>query len=251
MHESGQLETAKPTIEAYNLVLKCIDRSSSTSAELGQRAEAVLRDMQKHYQPTRESYKAVIYAMANTGCMDRAEALFEEMLAASNGSVYDDVKPDIGCFHAMLVACRKGRDAERAMSILRRFEQGWDDTGALDHVQLSAISYNLVLACLADFGMATESDNMLKRMQEKGVVPTIVSYNTVLNAWANSGHPESVARATKLVEEMPPFLSPNQRTYTIWLKIIAASSGPNKTSEFQRVLVLMKSDGFSSRRGLK
>ena len=255
MYDSGQLDAVKPTIETYNLVLKCFDKSSSTIPEFGQRAVALIHDMQTHCKPNLESYKAAMYATANTGDIGRTEALFAELVDVSKRnrtSTHVDIalKPDIGCLHAILKACRTARNPERAMSVLHRWERGWEDSGALGNLALSAQAYNIVLACLADQGMATEADDLLIRMQQRGVSPTDVSYNTLLNAWANSGLPESVSRAEALVlGEMLTVMRPNLRTYTIWLKLIAASSVPDKQSQFEKVLAMMKKDGFRPVRG--
>ena len=65
----------------------------STSVKFGQRAEAVLRDMQTYYHPTLESYKAVMYAIANTGDISTAtlqtsgQATLESAVVTNDASI--------------------------------------------------------------------------------------------------------------------------------------------------------------------
>ena len=245
LYQSGRLETAKPTLLAFNLVLHCWSKSRSKDA--GERAEFILNEMfALKLQPTMESYKSVLSAFANTGQVDRAEAVLERLLDAYKGAQdaqsRQSLKPDILCFNAILQACRVARDADRAVGLLYSLEE-CNDMGILEDVKPTLITYNLVLASLASRGMGQQADSVLQRMRSRRIDPDVVSYNTVLNAWATSRQPESVTRADSLVQEEMD-VSPDAKTYMTWLKTITSSSLEDKREKTQHILELMKQDGF-------
>eukprot|EP00525_Craspedostauros_australis_P004642 CAMPEP_0198119364 /NCGR_PEP_ID=MMETSP1442-20131203/25329_1 /TAXON_ID= /ORGANISM="Craspedostauros australis, Strain CCMP3328" /LENGTH=159 /DNA_ID=CAMNT_0043777815 /DNA_START=1 /DNA_END=480 /DNA_ORIENTATION=- len=101
----------------------------------------------------------------------------------------------------------------------------------LNRCQPTIVTYNLVLACLASIGSGEKAQALLQYMDKRkgrrrGVAPGLVSYNTVLNAWANQGGAEAIVRAEYLIrEEMKEVgLKPDKWTYGTWLKCLANSS---------------------------
>ena len=80
---------------------------------------------------------------------------------------------------------------------------------SLDAARPDELTYGAVLHALAQAGMADEAESLLDALESSrgeeeggGVVPTLTIYNTVLNAWANSGRGVAPKRADALLERM-------------------------------------------------
>jgi pentatricopeptide repeat protein len=124
-------------------------------------------------------------------------------------------------------------------------------------LRLTLISYNLALSCLASRGLGAQAQDLLQRMRLRGVHPDVISINTVLNAWATSKLVDEtvVARVEALVDEevmgnskrsTSSTIVPNARTFSIWLKTIAASrlAVPDKRKKAEQVVLVMTKHGF-------
>lgn len=248
LHQSGGLETAKPTKQAYNLVLRSWAHSKHQDA--GDRAESLLRVMQSQYleegdsgvQPTMESYKWVLTAMSRKKDANHVEALFQELCGAyfATNKQKLDLKPDAACFNSVLVACRSTGDAERAQSFLSQIEN-WNDMEILD-TRPTVKTYNLVLACFASTGFALKAETLLQHMEERGICPDIVSYNSVIRACLNSPKIDTLSRVESLIRRM--LVSPDAMTFSMLLKTIASSTISNKGDRAAEVFKMMKLRGF-------
>jgi hypothetical protein len=82
-------------------------------------------------------------------------------------------------------------------------------------------------------GLAEESERLLQHMEERGIRSDVVSYNTIMNAWANSQHPDAATRVELLMGSMK--VRRDAMTYsTAWLKCIAASSLSNRMNQTEQ-----------------
>ena len=93
----------------------------------------------------------------------------------------------------------------------------------------------------------------LERMRRRGIVPDVVSFNTVLTAWSRSRLPEAGNRAEAiLTEKMTTTVPPDHMTYSIWLRTVVKSqtsdggqnNNNNKGAEAEKIVRLMKSNGL-------
>jgi pentatricopeptide repeat protein len=248
LYQSGRLDTAKPTRQAYTVVMR--SWAKSEHARAGDRAESLLREMQSQYlddgdtsaQPTVESYKWVLAAMSKTKPVAHVEALFQELFGAycTTNKQQHNLQPDTACFNAILVACRSAKEADKAQSFLSQIEE-WNDTGVLD-TKPTVITYNLVLACMASRGLALQAEDMLEHMVLRGIRPDAISYNTIMNAWANSKQVDAVPRVESLLARMK--LPPDAITFSTLLRTVAVSQLSDKADRGREVVDRMKQQGF-------
>lgn len=265
MYKDG-LNTAKPTRKAYNLVLKSWAQSTNkkNDPKAAKRSEALLRQLQSHYlkdgdpslQPSMESYKAVLTILSKQKQVAKLESLFDELFGAYCASTTNQQKaslrPDAGCVNALLFAYRSTNNASKAQQFISQLEE-WNDTNVLDS-KLSVQSYNLVLDCMAAKGLAEESTVFVFQhmLQDRGIEPDVVSYNTVMTAWARTRLPEAGSRVESLLEKMT--VPPDATTFSIFLRAVIKSNISSEQKEQKALSIVqhMNEHGFEpSARDLK
>ena len=199
---------AHPDFACYENVLFCWARS--VSEEAGERAEALLRDMQTRFntggkarKPTSKHFLAAIQAHANTGDGDQAEALFNQMYGEyMMGN--EPMRPDTQVFNAILFAWSVSSSpnaVDRAEKTLTRMLQHYE-SNELD-VKPKVASYNLVLSCWANSsaeGSAASAEELLREIEtlasngDGDLTPDHTSYEIVINAWKEAGNLEQAQR---------------------------------------------------------
>jgi len=263
--ESILRELENPDILSYNTVMNAFAEAGD-----GSRAEALFVKMlegcvrdQQHRQndnavvvafgvrPDVQTFSTVIKAWSRSkdpAAPERAEMLLKQMEDMSSdcghGNDWEKIRPNIVTYNTVLSSwARSGRpDAgERAESILEGMMMG---KNAPD-----VVSFNIVLNCWAKSnhelaaeraeaileGMLLEHQKSRQQRRSGGgelfPSPDIVSYNTVLNAWAKTGNWE---RAEKLFFERMlgstaggPGVKPDKKTIKIMLKAFDRSKHRN------------------------
>lgn len=200
---------ARPDFACNESVLFCWARSASEQA--GERAEALIRDMQTQFntgdnkarKPTSKHFLAAIQAHANAGTGDRAEALFHQMYGEyMMGN--ESMRPDTQVFNAILFAWSVSSSSsavDRAEKILTRMLQHYE-SNELDS-KPNVASYNLVLSCWANAsteGSAASAEELLREIEtlasngDGDLTPDHTSYEIVINAWKEAGNLEQAQR---------------------------------------------------------
>jgi hypothetical protein len=198
-----------PDFACHESVLFCWARS--TSEQAGERAEALIRDMQTRFntgdnkarKPTSKHFLAAIQAHANTGNGDRAEALFHQMYGEyMMGN--ESMRPDTQFFNAILFAWSVSSSTsavDRAEKTLTRMLQHYE-SNELDS-KPNIATYNLVLSCWANAsaeGSAASAEELLREIEtlasngDGDLTPDHTSYEIVINAWKEAGNPEQAQR---------------------------------------------------------
>ncbi|KAL7549589.1 hypothetical protein ACHAWF_012854 [Thalassiosira exigua] len=103
--------------------------------------------------------------------------------------------------------CKKR--AQEAESLLRNIVERHRRTGR-SSIKPDEVTYGAVLHAMAQAGLAPEAERILDSLEDGDdddneatkVVPSLTIYNTVLNAWANSGLFGAPRRAESLLERM-------------------------------------------------
>jgi hypothetical protein len=199
---------AHPDFSCYESVLFCWARSAVEEA--GERAEALIRDMQTRFntgdkarKPTSKHFLAAIQAHANTGNGDRAEALFHQMYGEyMMGN--ESMRSDTQVFNAILFAWSVSSSphaVDRAEKTLARMLQHYE-SNELDS-KPNVASYNLVLSCWANAstdGSAASAEELLREMEtlasngDGDLAPDHTSYEIVISAWKEAGNLEQAQR---------------------------------------------------------
>jgi pentatricopeptide repeat protein len=216
-----------PSIESHNALLNTIANSTHNHDSRGQvpasQADQLLQDMKAanredavNVRPNRNSYTTVMHAWARIGNVDKAQAVFRDMLSDYHEHGNESAKPDLRAFNAVLASFAKSdipEAPEKACEMLLQMQRlGENDVS----IQPDVYSYSSVLSCLArnvprrkEAGkqkeLADQAERILADMQTRFQAgdeksrPNTVVYNCVLNAWALAGPPE---RAEALFQRM-------------------------------------------------
>ncbi|CAJ1960127.1 unnamed protein product [Cylindrotheca closterium] len=192
--------------------------------------------------PNQVTYATAIDCWAQKGRPDRVEFLLQEMYEESrNGN--EELKPALACFNGYLVALAKAGDVDKAQSVLDQMERLYE-SGELNE-QPSVISYSTVLSAFAKSKTEPEvAESILRRMIDQDISPNVISYNSVINAYVNS---RNIERAEELLGEMhQSFLQgnievrPTVQTYTVVLSGWSKLRSSDAGERGERLLRLMR-----------
>ncbi|KAL3931106.1 MAG: hypothetical protein SGBAC_011461 [Bacillariaceae sp.] len=192
--------------------------------------------------PNQVTYSTAIDCWAQQGRPDRVETLLQEMYEESrNGN--EALKPGLACFNGYLVALAKSGDVDKAQSLLDQMEHLYE-SGELND-QPSLISYSTVLSAFANSKSDPEvAESILQRMIDQDIAPNAISYNSVINAHINS---RNIERAEELLGEMHhSFLQgnvdvrPTVQTYTVVLSGWSKLRASDAGERGERLLHLMR-----------
>lgn len=150
--------------------------------------------------PNQVTYTTAIDVWAKLGRVDRAEQLLHDMHVAYKQSGMEWLKPNLPAFNGLLVALARAGETDRAQKVLEQIEALYE-SGELDDSP-SVISYSTVLSAFAKSskaGSARRAEQILRQMKDRGVRPNVISWNTVIDAYAKEKDPE---RAESLLREM-------------------------------------------------
>jgi pentatricopeptide repeat protein len=268
-----------PNVFSYSVVLTAWAKHASSKQypDAPDRAFAILNGMMEYggIRPNVVSYSTVIQAFGEQGRAKEAEALLEKMLSSTGGMTIP--KPDMYAFSSVLYAWSKSRNphaAERAEAILVRMLQLYL-SGELDQPP-NVYCYTNVLLSLAHSKKAGSADRalqILRSMQqnhaeasETMAAPNLISYNTVINAFANEIGRVAARDDVDLMmeqvfdllqelislEETNPRLRPDEWTYISVCKAIQnVRTRRNNMRHVNRLLTIMNEEGFEPTRDMQ
>jgi len=231
-----------PNLTSYNSVLNAYAKSSDINA--AKRAEALLAAMEREYengnksaQPDTVSFTAVIDALAKSSQPDsasKAHSLLLRMITLfERGN--KNVRPNAKSFTAVIDAYAKSSSPDRVKQTqeLLSLMLHMSKNGPID-MKPNIYTYNAVLNVMACNGEARKAEELLRDLIRLGDIENVqvdtVTYNSCINAWANSKQSISASRAVSLIEEMfkmynqgNPRVKPDTITYNTALRAIANS----------------------------
>jgi pentatricopeptide repeat protein len=269
-----------PNVYSFSVVLRAWAKNASSPkySDAPDRAMMILNKMNdtEGIQPNVISYSTVIQAFAKQGRANEAEALLQEMLSSSsnNNSL---PKPDAYCFSSVLFAWSRSKDpnaADRAEIILVRMHE-MNQANELDQPP-NVFCYTNVLSCLARSKKARSAHRaltILKAMQKEknsSITPNLVSYNNVINAFANeiaresrtpngaearNGVESKIKQIFELLDEVAgqktSQLQPDEFTFRAVVKAIKHLRTRRKMGYADRLLDIMRRQGFEPSAKLK
>lgn len=145
---------------------------------------------------------------------------------------YAGVQPDIISYNAVIDACSKVPNIDRAVHWLKKLQNEPDITP-------DVISYTAVINACAQSGRFEIALEWLEQMEKSGVRPNIFSYNATINAQVKAGVPlepmDWIHRLRKVN------IVPNVVTYTTLCQPYA-KKGEYKTVE--NLMKMIESDGL-------
>jgi len=259
----------EPNVFSYSAVLDAYARSANPDA--AEKAVGLFRDMREvaGLEPNAYTCANVLKAVSRGGRVEEAENLLNELIRDREVTV----KLGAHAFSSVLYGWSKSkrRDApERAESLLIRMQELYRNK-MIDSPP-NAICYNNVLACWAHSelpGAAQRADDLLRRINQqqelcdtdrqqpsqRGVqqeLPAVrcnrIMYNTVMNAWANTGNLSKTNDLyTELLEKCRSdsgLAPPDEWTYrALWKSIVKTNEiGAGEKLDRLRVLIQTMAD---------
>lgn len=209
LSRSSEIE---PNVIHCNSVIKACSRGRGRQA--AERADQVLNEMWQHYalgnvhvKPNTISYNSVISAWGNSGsasAADRATALLKDMWSRRD----QEVKPNARTYCAVMNALSQCR-------------------GNGEHVEM--LLRDMTLRHVAG---------------DDHLAPTMMAFNSAINAWSNTPDPSSGDRASGLLKELWTLhlrtddvsLKPDITTYNSILKILANRKGRTAAKKATKIL---------------
>jgi PPR repeat family/Pentatricopeptide repeat domain len=259
-HELMQLMASRgvrPDVYTYTAVIQAwaasvrdtSDNSNGGAPSASQRALAVLEEMKSaDIEPSAVTYTIVMQALCRDDQPQAATALLQEVIDEAT----DEVRPDAAMFSALMDGWarwmkgnphdtpeqRKAAASEAVRAVLdllsqmKKLSHMWPDVAPNER------TYTSVLAALArsrHFSSGLRAERMLEDMVQRGMIPSIVHWNAVLDAYAKSPRSDKVREArrvwTKMVSRAK--VEPDLVTYHTLLSA-AASTRTNVDDTIRR-----------------
>ncbi len=191
-----EIPGVSPDSISYSTLLSAYARSGTPEAS--NKADSLLEQMIELYnhgvdmaKPNVISFSNVIQCHANLGNGDASEDWLRKLQDLYNLDPDPDWKPDVAICNMVLQGWVKAGKPEKAENFLRRMMLDNENGNDLDHlVQPNSRTFNIVLSAWAKIGEAERAEAMLMEMHKLYVEdefdtrPTVVSYNTVLDSYA-------------------------------------------------------------------
>lgn len=157
-------------------------------------------------------------SLAQGGAAKRAQELLQRIEALYEEGYYA-VSPDSVSYNSVLKAWVKNNSPEKALELLLSMEQKQENENNQEHSSsnsnnnniqqkegvLNVISYNTVIYAYAQNGLYEQAEQLLRKMQEntdETIVPDTVTFNSVLYAYAQSKALDAPPKAEALLREM-------------------------------------------------
>jgi len=195
----------EPNDRSFNNVVNAWSKSKANDAP--ERCQGLLDEMSrlasstnnKDLTPDTVTYTTVIDAYGRRGRAEKAEEVLREMLSSPG------IEPDVNSFASVMNAWSKSEadDApERCKGLHDDMTHLASSTNNKD-LTPDTVTYNTVIDSYARRGRAQEADKTLREMLLKAkVVPTVVSFNSVMNAWSKSDAEDGPERCKVLLATM-------------------------------------------------
>ena len=213
----------KPDLACYNTVLKAWRNSGTTYAP--ERASALLDEMERlatfegfDTVPDRISYITIINAWSRSG---RKAGLQHIMTYLDKGSSVG-VSGEIGLFNAYLDGLAKCGYSQEAQDVLDELCHNYIQGKSI--IKPDVVTFNTVIA---GWQPALKAEGVFRQMMEMGptlfVTPTVISFTTLITAFAKSRNPDKAEAYLKELRTMyastnDQSLRPDKKLYTTVLQ---------------------------------
>jgi len=226
----------KPDARSYNTVINAVARSGFPNC--ADRAYKLLVEMEELYHaghdeliPNASTFGAIINAYANSGqeeSSDQAAKLLQQMNSLYHLG-HDDLKPNTFVYNSCINAFAKNgqnqKEAEKTSE------------------EIMAKRINNI--CAAE-QILQSMESQFEKTGDEYVKPDVISYSTVINAYANSGDGMAGSKADVLLEKMVQRyvggdfkVKPNAVTYTSVIKAWSSVGGTQSTKRMEALLQQM------------
>jgi pentatricopeptide repeat protein len=220
----------------------CVEASKRGNPNAAERAEALLEKMKASSKvPVHARTYATVLGIwtrsrSKNEAAKRSLALLQEMedLYLQNG--HKHCQPDAICYQAVIGILTK------AQLPAHHAEQVWERMQNIGHIP-NLLTCNSVLNCLAKSGHPLAGKRAQAILKKMSVAPDVVSYNTVLQAYARAGDADS---CLEILEQLMQDsntkngIRPNTRTFTGVLAALSRSGSPTAAEQSEALLIRMQ-----------
>jgi len=248
LYQQEGLDEFKPDVNAYNLLLNA--HAKSNAKDTPQKAEQVLNDMisSETIQPNAVSYTEVIDAYArskkSTAPKEAERILFQLMDASANEVALHLPQKKLAPTSVTCNAVIRRVDAllERSLKMYKSFPNNIKELKPTVVLFNAAIHTHSTRNAGAVGG--TNAERLLRRMRaEFHLEPDTITYNSVMNAFSNSGHINAAKSCERLLNEMVEnsnkAVSPNTVSYNSVLKALSKSRQQDAAGRAEELLEQM------------
>jgi hypothetical protein len=233
----------KPNNTSFNTVInawaKARRKDSGKQAEIWLEClfELGERTNDEEQRPDTTAFNSTLDAWAKSGdpsAPEKAEALLNRMFGLYEAGM-DQVKPNVRSFNSVVNTwAQSGRkdSGKRAEALLKRLNDFVESSGEME-LRPNSILFNSTINAWAkssDPAGPDRAEAILRHMEKlyqegwKQAMPTVVSYNVTISAFADSSRPEAAEKALAFFDKMKasndPLLKPTKVSYNMVLKTL-------------------------------
>jgi pentatricopeptide repeat protein len=208
--------TYTAVIQAWASVRESSDNSDGDTPSASRRALDVLEEMKDvDIEPNAVTYTILMQALCRNNQPQAATALLQEVIDQAS----DEVRPDAVMFSALMDGWarwmkgnphdtpeqRKAAASEAVQAVLDLLSQMKSLSHTWPDVAPNERTYTSVLAALArsrHYSSGVRAERMLEDMVQRGITPSTVHWNAVLDAYAKSPRSDKVREARRVWTKM-------------------------------------------------
>lgn len=241
-------QAVSPSLPSKNVSTETATSNNSTLLlEPYQQALKLLRVMKKDptvVDPNIHIYNAVLRVCAEACDLDRAFALYQELLRYSDScdeasDDSNDLKPNIVTFGTLMTACERVGSMEGVTQVFRWMQETSDP-----QIKPNEIVYGAALSACRRAQNDERSFYLFEQMlQNHKLHPNVATFNTVLLAQTEANTKTSMTRALSVFRTLynDSYAQPNRQSYQIMIRALAQARRP---IEALTLLQQMQQAGF-------
>lgn len=238
---NGQSSAPPYDKQAFRAALKdCVEASKRDHPNAGERADALLEKLKASSKVPVDArtYATVLGIWTRSRSKNKAAkrslALLQEMEDLYQTHGHKHCQPDAICYQAVIGILTK------AQLPAHHAQQVWERMHTMGYAP-NLLTCNSVLNCWAKSGHPQAGKRAHAILKKMSVTPDVVSYNTVLQAYARAGDADSCLEILKkLMEDNTNDILPNTRTFTAVLAALSRSGSPTAAEQSEALLIKMQ-----------
>jgi hypothetical protein len=244
----------------YSWALSSCPEAPEKAVAIFDRMVKSFRNGNKEARPTTFTFNTVLKAFSNSCTMNKqaamqAENFFQRIQAIQVEDGKPLLEPDTVSYSTLLNTWSKSTDklaAERCERLLQTLEQRYLTTHSSSDLNISY--YNIWINALSRSGdnhAGTKAGNILRRVEELqasgcNIQPNLITFNSILNAWAKSTEPRAASSAEALLQKMERSheqnkldFRPDNISYTTVIDALAKSGEKDAALRAEQILLKM------------
>lgn len=241
--ESIPDESQRPDAKAFTMVLNMLSSVSDSEDDAELAEQLFQRSMDRGGREDIMMWNSYLHVLSKCSITDhkvseKAEEILKEMISPEIS-----VTPDSKSFAIVLHALANSGRPDRAQALLNRMLDMSKESGST--VQITETMVNTCIDAFAKQGNGERAEALLQDMisqsQILNIKPSVVTFSSVINAWAKSRHPDAGERAEDLLIRMENMdCPPSTESYTAAIDAWSRSKKPWATKRAQALLQTME-----------